>query len=94
VLEHRRTGSAAGAPLRARLREGRRLYALGYTFSFFAARCVRRALERPAVLGSASAMVGYVAAALRRDPRSLPSEVVTYLRSEQRRKLVRLVGWR
>lgn len=94
VLEHRRTGSAAGAPLRARLREGRRLYALGYAFSFFAARCVRRALERPPVLGSATAMLGYVAAALRRDPRSLPSEVVTYLRSEQRRKLARLLVWR
>jgi poly-beta-1,6-N-acetyl-D-glucosamine synthase len=92
VLEHRRTASATATPLKARLREGRRLYALGYAFSFFAARCVRRALEQPPLLGSATAMLGYVAAACQGEPHSLPSDVVTYLRSEQRRKLARL--WR
>lgn len=92
VLEHRRTASAAGTPLKARLREGRRLYSLGYAFSFFTARCVRRALEQPPLLGSATAMLGYMAAALQREPHALPREVVTYLRGEQRRKLTRL--WR
>lgn len=91
VLEHRRTGSASATPLAARLREGRRLYSLGYGFTFFAARCARRSLERPRIIGSASALCGYLGAALRREPIVLPHDVVRYLRAEQRRKLWRLL---
>lgn len=35
VLEHRRTGSSKAGPLGARVREGRRLYSLGYGWFFF-----------------------------------------------------------
>jgi len=35
VLEHRRTGSSKAGPLGARVREGRRLYSLGYGLFFF-----------------------------------------------------------
>lgn len=90
VLEHRRTGHAAGSSLSARVREGWRLYSLGYGFTFFLARCLRRSLERPKVAGSLAALCGYLVAACRGEPVVLPPDVVDYLRGEQRGKLLRL----
>jgi poly-beta-1,6-N-acetyl-D-glucosamine synthase len=89
VLEHRRTGTAAGRPLAARVREGRRLHALGYGFSFFLMRCVRRSMEPPRIVGSGAALFGFLSALARREPIALPPEVVRYLRREQRGKLRR-----
>lgn len=91
VLEHRRTGSAVVRPLAARRREGARMRSLGYRWSFFVARCVRRSLERPRVIGSLGALYGYASAALRNDPVVLPSDTIAFLRDEQRAKLLRLV---
>jgi poly-beta-1,6-N-acetyl-D-glucosamine synthase len=91
VLEHRRTGSAAASPLKARAHEGRRLYSLGYSPAFFAARCIRRSMEQPRVLGSLTAMGAYALAAVRREPRALPEPVVEFLRAEQRSKLLALL---
>ena len=90
VLEHRRTGTATSTPLSARIKEGRRLYSLGYGFPFFLARCLRRSMERPRIIGSVIALYGFLASALMRDPIVLPSDVVDYLRDEQRRKILRL----
>ena len=90
VLEHRRTGTATADPLSARRREGMRLYSLGYGFPFFVVRCLRRSMERPRIVGSVAALYGYLASALRGDPIVLPSDVVDYLRGEQRRKILRL----
>jgi glycosyltransferase involved in cell wall biosynthesis len=90
VMEHRRTGSATAHPMKARLREGRRMYALGYAPGFFAARCIRRVHEAPAFIGSLGALLGYALAAVRREPRALPPDVVRYLRAEQRVKLTSL----
>lgn len=87
VKEHRRTGSATAHPMKARWREGRRMYSLGYAPSFFAARCVRRLHEGPPIVGSLGALLGYTVAALKREPRALPPEVVDFLRAEQRAKL-------
>ena len=94
VLEHRRTGTATADPLSARRREGARLRSLGYRWSFFVARCVRRSLEKPPVIGSLVALYGYLASAARRDPVVLPDDAIAYLRDEQRRKLLRLIGLR
>lgn len=90
VLEHRRTGTATANPVSAQIREGRCLYSLGYGFLFFLARCLLRSMERPRIIGSCAALYGYLASALRRDPIVLPSDVVDYLRDEQRTKLLRL----
>lgn len=90
VLERRRTGHAAGSALSARVREGWRLYSLGYGFMFFLARCLRRSLEQPKVAGSLAALYGYLVAACRGEPVVLPPDVVDYLRGEQRGKLLRL----
>lgn len=89
VLEHRRTGTVVTNPLVARIREGRRLYSLGYGFMFFLIRCVRRSMEQPKLVGSIAALYGYLGALVKNDPIALPPSVVTYLRQEQRGKLLR-----
>lgn len=87
ALEHRRTGSAKASPLEARIREGRRLYGLGYDALFFFLRCIYRLKERPRIIGSGAALLAFLQALLKREPIVLPREVVRYLRTEQRGKL-------
>lgn len=89
VLEHRRTGSAKASPLGSRIREGRRLYALGYDLLFFSLRCLYRSMEQPRIIGSGAALFGFLKGMIEREPIVLPSEVVHYLRAEQRGKLRR-----
>ena len=88
VLEHRRTGTACGPPVFSKFKEGQRLRSLGYGFSFLFLRCLYRSLDQPVLLGSMATLAGYLQSALGRDPLVLPPEVVRYLRSEQRRKLL------
>lgn len=92
VYEHRRTGTASSDPLSARRREGARLYSLGYRSTFFIARCIRRSLEPPAIIGSLTALYGYMVSAARREPVVLPDDAIAYLRAEQRHKLLRTLG--
>jgi len=87
VKEHRATGWAAGSRYKARLKEGRRMHAMGYDLLFFCVRCVRRSLEAPPILGSLLAMFGFVGSALTRRPHTMPEDAIRYLRSEQRAKL-------
>ena len=91
VYEHRRTGSAIAPPLVARLREGYRFRCLGYGFLFYCARCAYRLTEKPRVLGSVVALLGYLSSWIKRDPVALPPDVVRYLRREQREKLMQLL---
>lgn len=90
VQENRRTDSASADPLSARVREGMRLYSLGYGFTFFVARCCRRLTAKPYIIGSIAALFGYLKSAFRGDEFVLESEVVRFLREEQRGKLLRL----
>lgn len=89
VLEHRRTGSATASPLESRIREGRRLYSLGYTWWFFVIRCIYRLMERPRMIGSGAAIVGFALGMLRQEPVVLAPEAVRFLRTEQREKFLR-----
>ena len=87
--EHRRTGTAAASPWMARIKEGKRFYSLGYGFLFYCARCLYRSMERPRVVGSILAFMGYVGSWLKREQIALPPDVVQHLRAEQRRRLFR-----
>lgn len=89
AFEHRRTGTATAHPLRARIKEGKRLYSLGYSFLFFFMRCVYRSMERPRIIGSGAALCGYLSAVIKRYPIVLGPDVVKYLRDEQREKILR-----
>ncbi len=89
VREHRRTGTAKANVLRARLREGRRFYSLGYNWWFFGLRCLYRSIERPRLIGSGAAIVGFALGMLRQEPVVLGPDVVRFLRTEQRLKVLR-----
>ena len=88
ALEYRRTGTSINTPLLSRVKEGQRMYSLGYSLIFFCVRCVYRSMERPKIVGSAAALFGYIAAWIRRKPRVLPPDVIHYLKTEQRAKLI------
>jgi biofilm PGA synthesis N-glycosyltransferase PgaC len=91
--EHRFTGSVTASPLTSRLKEGKRLYSLGYSPFFFFVRCVYRFRERPFLLGSLVAFWGYLVSALSRTPVAVSPEMVNFLRTEQHGKLKRLFGF-
>jgi glycosyltransferase involved in cell wall biosynthesis len=88
AYEHRPTGFAYGNPIAAKMCEGRRFYSLGYDPVFYLLRCLYRVTEYPFVLGSGAAWLRYVYAMVRRETLALPSDVVTYLRREQRKKIL------
>jgi glycosyltransferase involved in cell wall biosynthesis len=90
VFEQRLTGSASATPLMSRIKEGRRMHSLGYGLLFFLARCLYRVGEKPRVLGSAAAILGFLSRMMSGDPVLLPQELVRFLRAEQRNKLRRL----
>lgn len=92
ALEHRRTGTAQTRPMRARHREGQRFYSLGYGALFYFARCVYRAKDPPFIIGSIAAFCGFMDSLIRRRPILLPPDVVSYLRTEQMKRLKRLTA--
>jgi len=92
VCEHRRTGSAVANPMGSRVREGRRLYSLGYDWRFFCLRCLSRTMEQPRVVGSGAAIVGFLLGVVRREPIVLSPDVVRFLRHEQRGKVLQRLG--
>jgi poly-beta-1,6-N-acetyl-D-glucosamine synthase len=92
VLEHRLTGSATASPFFSRIKEGRRMYYLGYSPLFFLVRCIYRLAEKPMLIGSIAAIYGFVKSMILREPIALPSDVVAFLRSEQHAKLLNVGG--
>jgi glycosyltransferase involved in cell wall biosynthesis len=89
TFEHRRTSFAWGSPVMAKIREGSHFYSLGYDHLFFILRCIYRLKEYPFIIGSGAALFGYINSMIRQHPIVLPTEVVSYLKSEQRAKLKR-----
>lgn len=88
VFEHRRTGTATARPLASKVKDGQRFQSLGYDYLFLCLRCVYRLMDRPRVLGSAATLYGYFKGTINRVPIVLPPDVVRYLRTEQRGKLM------
>jgi len=94
TYEHRRTSFAWGPPLKAKVREGSHFHSLGYDPLFYTFRCFYRLAEYPFVIGSMSALWGYLGRMIRREPILLPAEVVSFLRNEQRAKLRKAFAFR
>jgi len=76
---HRRVGARDGAPWARWVRQGAAGHYLGYRLSYLLLRTIHRALRQPAAVGM---LVGYAAAALRREERCDPS-VRAHLRRRQ-----------
>jgi Glycosyl transferase family 2 len=90
VKHHRRTASAGGL-LRNRFRTGLMDYSLGYHPAYELMKCARRVPERPYGVGTAVALAGFASGYLRRSPRAVSSEFVTFIRREQMRRFTGLL---
>lgn len=89
VYHHRRMGTANQSIWRARFILGERDYLIGYLPFFEALKCVRRIIERPYFIGSFLWLSGYLWAALRRYKRTVPLDIVKYIRKEQGQLLLK-----
>jgi poly-beta-1,6-N-acetyl-D-glucosamine synthase len=66
---------------------GRKFYLIGYHPLFYLGQCVRRLGRRPIILGSVCQLLGFVAAAWKREERPVSVEFVRFLRKLQMRRL-------
>ena len=88
VYQHRRSGSARKWRLVAWYKQGVRFHSLGYSTAFYLFRTVYRLkIDRPFLISGALSLCGFLSARVRKCPVSLPPKAVSYLRSEQARKL-------
>lgn len=88
VLHHRRVSTGRPTILSARFHQGVTNYLLGYhplfqTISSLSRMCC----EQPYIIGSLSSTLGYVCCCLKRPPRVMPDDAITFLRSEQLARL-------
>lgn len=87
VFHHRRVSNGRGGLARANFRYGMTHYALGYHPLFHLMKCLYRAADRPFVVGSLAALLGYYWALLTGCKRVMPPEAIKYLRREQLSKI-------
>jgi biofilm PGA synthesis N-glycosyltransferase PgaC len=87
LVQHKPTGAADGA-WRNAFKNGRANYATGYHPLFLMAKCVKRSVDTPVLLGSLALLSGYVSGYVRRIPRAAEPQVIQYLRRQQVRRLL------
>ena len=89
VVDHLKPRSAfAGGALQRRWLAGERDYALGYPAEFEFMKCIARVAEAPMLIGALATWLGFCAALLSRRRRTVPAEVLRYLRSERRARFL------
>ena len=86
LLHHRFTGSADGQ-LRDRIKHGIACYVCGYHPLFIGAKCIRRLVQTPYVIGSVAILYGFLKGFFTRVPRVNDSQLIQYLRAQQVRRL-------
>lgn len=87
LLQHKPTGSADGN-WRNAFKNGRANYVTGYDPMFMLAKCVKRAAQRPAFITGLAMAAGFGSGYLAGTPRTPDSNVIRYLRQQQRRRLL------
>ena len=91
VRHHRRTVSLRES-FRNSTRRGLRDHALGYAPLYELLACLRRLRERPYLIGSILQLAGFcVGGRLRGESRLVSSEFISFLRTEQRRRMASLL---
>jgi glycosyltransferase involved in cell wall biosynthesis len=87
----RRMGTAGRGPVAAEYRQGMQDRDLGVLTIWALLRSLQRLARRPYIAGGAARWAGFVVASARRQPRLVDPDFVTFLRAEQRRRLVAAV---
>lgn len=91
VYEYRHTGSALNGLYAARFKEGLKFHSLGYSTIFYLLRCISRLKDPPFLVGSALSIFGFLYAKVKTHSICLAPDAVSYLRSEQMRKMRRML---
>lgn len=91
VLHHRRVATGGGDILKARFRQGKMYYNLGYHPVFQLVRSAYKIADPPVLLGSTVMIAGFMWSYIRSHERGLPQEVNSFLRKEQKRRLRHLL---
>jgi len=86
LLHHRFTGTEEGL-LRDRVKHGSACYISGYHPLYVAAKCIARLPQRPYVIGSAAILYGFLKAYVTRLPRLEDRSYLSYIRSQQLKRL-------
>jgi len=87
VYHHRRVSTGKASILSTRFHHGVTNYLLGYHPLFQLLSCLYRIFDRPYLIGSALALLGYGWSHVRGYPRAIPDEVIHFLRAEQRARM-------
>jgi biofilm PGA synthesis N-glycosyltransferase PgaC len=87
IIQHKPTGGADGV-WRNAFKNGRANYISGYHPAFLMAKCVKRSMDKPVLLGSTALLCGYLSGYLCRIPRAAEPQVIRYLRQQQVRRLL------
>lgn len=87
LIQHKPTGGADGA-WRNAFKNGRANYVTGYHPAFLLAKCVKRSIDRPVMVGSIALLSGYLSGYVRGIPRAAEPQVIRYLRQQQVRRLL------
>ena len=90
VLHHRDYGAAIGA-IKAKIETGRGAYFMGYHPLYMIARCVRRMVDKPYVIGGLMTMWGYLTGWVVGSKRIDDADLVRYLRRTQVERLASFV---
>lgn len=88
---HFRPTSSAGGIVRGRFRQGLLDHSIGSSFSFEFIKCLSRVRFRPYIIGSLARFAGYVWSLCRREPYAVSSDIVVYLRAEQRSRISQMI---
>jgi glycosyltransferase involved in cell wall biosynthesis len=92
VIQHRIVGTAGKSVLKAKFRQGFTEYGVATHPLFMLAKSLRRVfLERPFFFGSAARMAGFLYAYLQCGKRSIPDDIVSFVRKEQIARLMSYV---
>jgi poly-beta-1,6-N-acetyl-D-glucosamine synthase len=86
VIHHRHTGAADGF-VHDCLKHGSVCYTCGYHPLFVVASCFFRVIRKPYVVGSLATIFGFLECYLRNLPRVKDPHLISYLRSQQLRRL-------
>jgi hypothetical protein len=82
------TGRTLGSTWwRVRFREGQSDYMLGYHLLFMVFKCISRIVEKPYFIGALLRLTGFLTSIVRRQPRSVPQDVIDFIQQEQLQRL-------
>jgi biofilm PGA synthesis N-glycosyltransferase PgaC len=93
ILHHRHTGEADNL-LRHKFRQGRLDYSFGSAPLFEILKCLERVPEKPILRGSMARLAGFLWSGICRDRRPVSDEFMTFLRREQKEKILALLKGR